>query len=161
VQAIALGTGAAKILVAEVEKRVAEIEEITGRIASAEAALQPLLFPRPAAIADYLSGNASLFEEDYARNRQLLDRVINHILVLADGSIVVQFREASLFEPVRFCRLPTTPAPAQAGERGRPSRSRTPGRRTWRSTSGCGRPWSSSSRPSRAPGPERAGPFVK
>ena len=45
VHAIALGTGAAKVLVAEVDKRVAEIEEISGGITSAEAGLQPLLHP--------------------------------------------------------------------------------------------------------------------
>jgi len=115
IQAIALGTGAAKILVAEVDKRVVEIEEISGRITSSEAALQPLLIPRPAALADYLSGNASLFKEDYAQSRQFVERVIDHVLVLADGSIVVQFREASLFEPVRFCRAPA-PASTQGPE---------------------------------------------
>lgn len=62
-----------------------------------------------------MSGNASIFDEDYARSRQLLERVLDHVLVLADASIVVPFREASLFEPVRFCRVPA-PASAQASE---------------------------------------------
>ncbi len=105
VKAIALGTGAAEVLVAELEKRVQELQELERSIAEAESRVQPLLLPRPLAVQDYVSGTASVFEGDFGRDRKFLETVIDGILVYANGAIVLQFQEASLFEPVRSYRL--------------------------------------------------------
>jgi hypothetical protein len=105
VAAIALVTGAAKILVAEVEKRESEAEALVSRIAEAEALVQPLLVPRSSTVYDYTTGSARLFTGDHPRDREFLGRVIENMLVYADGSLVATFREASLFEPIRGARL--------------------------------------------------------
>ena len=100
VEAIGHGAGAVKILVAEIEKREKEMEELQGRIAEAEALVTPLLIPRAAAVKDYVAGSASLFENDSARDKEFLERVLEGIFVYADGTITLRFRESSLFAPV-------------------------------------------------------------
>jgi site-specific DNA recombinase len=109
VSAIAMGTGAARALVAEVEKRESELSALAARIAEAEALVQPLLRPRAGSVADYKSGSATLFTGDFTRDRDLLERVLDGVLVYADGSLVARFREASLFEPMRFAHLSLDP----------------------------------------------------
>ncbi len=89
-----------KILVSEIEKREKELEELQGRIAEAEALVTPLLIPRAAAVKDYIAGSASLFENDSARDKEFLERVLEGIFVYADGTITLRFRESSLFAPV-------------------------------------------------------------
>jgi hypothetical protein len=61
VDTIKLGTGAAELLVAELEKCAAEIEQLRERAAAAETLVQPLLFQKPAAMADDTTGSTSLF----------------------------------------------------------------------------------------------------
>ena len=100
VEAIGFGSGSTKILVAEVEKRVQEIEALAARIVEAETLVAPLLFPRLAAAQDYIAGSASLFAGDLARDKQFLTRVLEGISVHADATITLRFREASLFGPV-------------------------------------------------------------
>ena len=56
--------------------------------------------PRAPAVSDYLTGSASLFQDDMARDRALLEQVLDCILIYASGAIVVKFKEATLFEPV-------------------------------------------------------------
>jgi site-specific DNA recombinase len=101
VEAIALGSGSSRALVAEVEKRELEIAALDRRIAEVSAQLEPLLLPQPAAVADYVAGSASVFEGDLARDRQLLEAVLDGIYVYNDGAIVLRFKDRSLFEPVR------------------------------------------------------------
>lgn len=105
VEAIGIGTGATKVLVAQIEKREKEIEELAKRISEAEVLVQPLLLPRPAAVHDYIAGPASLFENDLAHDKEFLSRVLEGIFVHADGTISLRFQGASLFAPVVSCRL--------------------------------------------------------
>ncbi len=107
VEAISYGTGAVKVLVGEVEKREKDIQELTTRIREAETLVQPLLIPRPPAVEDYLVGPASLFDDDFTRNKQLMERVLEGIFVHADGTISLRFRESSLFAPVTSFDLKT------------------------------------------------------
>jgi hypothetical protein len=88
----------------------------------AEAHIQPLLMPRAPAVADYLTGNASLFQDDMARDRAPLEQVLDCILVYASGAIVVNFKEATLFDPVNTYRLRNLEAEAH-GQRTRRFRS--------------------------------------
>jgi hypothetical protein len=113
VAAIALGKGTSRKLVAEVEKREQEIEELRSRIEEAEASVQPLLLPRRVAVTDCISGSTSRFTGGFNHDRQLVERRIDTILVDPERSLVVQFREASLFEPLRFGRLPRLEPKAQ------------------------------------------------
>jgi hypothetical protein len=46
---------------------------------------------------------------DFDSDRKLLVETISGILVYPNGSLVVQFQEASLFEPMRFAQLPNVP----------------------------------------------------
>jgi len=102
VDAIAQGTSGTTtaILVAEIEKREQDLQEVAGHILEAEARVQPLLLPKPAAVEDYLVGSATLFDGEFQRERELLEQVLDGIYIYADGDIVVQFKEAGLFEPV-------------------------------------------------------------
>ena len=61
--------------------------------------------PRAPAVSDYLTGSASLFQDDMARDRALLEQVLDCILIYASGAIVVKFKEATLLEPVNTYRL--------------------------------------------------------
>jgi hypothetical protein len=61
--------------------------------------------PRAPTVSDYLTGSASLFQDDMARDRALLEQVLDCILIYASGAIVVKFKEATLFEPVNTYRL--------------------------------------------------------
>jgi site-specific DNA recombinase len=105
VAAVALGTGAAEILVREVERRASEIAELDKKIEEAEALVQPLLLPHPAAVRDYVTGSASLFHGDVSEDQEFLRGIIEGIYIYTDGAIVVRFKEASLFEPVKECRI--------------------------------------------------------
>ncbi len=104
-EAIALGGGAPKTLLTAIQEREQELEEVGTKIVEAEANVQPLLMPRAPAVEDYLTGSASLFEDDMARNRALLEQVLDCILVYASGAIVVKIKESTLFEPVNTYRL--------------------------------------------------------
>jgi hypothetical protein len=53
-----------------------------------------------ASVEDYITGPASMFEDDFARNKQLVDKVLEGIFVHVDGTISLRFRESSLFAPV-------------------------------------------------------------
>ena len=108
VSAIALGKGVAKTLVGELEKREKELEEISARIAEGEGRVLPVLVPSIARLKDFVTGAAKLFTGDFDSDRKLLVETISGILVYPNGSLVVQFQEASLFEPMRFAQLPNT-----------------------------------------------------
>jgi hypothetical protein len=61
--------------------------------------------PRAPAVEEYLVGSASLFQDDFARDRALVERVLDSILVYANGAIVVHFKPATLFKPVNTFRV--------------------------------------------------------
>ena len=105
VAAVAAGQGAAKALVSAIEKKEQELEGLTKKIADASLLVQPLLLPRQAAATDYLTGSASLFTGDFTHDRKFLEHVVDKILVYESGALVVQFRQESLFQPVRFATL--------------------------------------------------------
>lgn len=48
-----------------------------------------------------------MFDGDLAHEREFLRRVLEGVYVYNDGAILVRFREASLFEPVRSFQLHT------------------------------------------------------
>jgi hypothetical protein len=101
VDAIAQGTGAAAMIVAKVQRHEQKLVELEARISDAEALIQPLLVPTTATkLADYVTGSATIFLDEYARNRALVERVLDKILVYASGEIVLVFRPDSLFAPV-------------------------------------------------------------
>ena len=107
--AIALGKGAPKTLVTELQKREQELEEVSARIAEGEARVLPVLVPSIARVRDFVTGAAKLFTGDFDSDRKLLVETISGVLVYPNGSLVVQFQEASLFEPMRFAQLPNAP----------------------------------------------------
>jgi hypothetical protein len=109
IEAIKFGTGAAKLLVGELDKCVHEMTDLAKKITEAEALVQPLLLPRAATVANYKTGTASIFTGDYATDRHFLEKVIEAIVVYADGSLLLQFKESSLFQPVKFARLQNKP----------------------------------------------------
>jgi hypothetical protein len=49
-----------------------------------------------AAVEDYLTGPASLFEDDFNRNKQLVEKVLEGTFVYMDGTISLRFRESSV-----------------------------------------------------------------
>jgi hypothetical protein len=55
-----------------------------------------------------LSGDAWRLTGDFDSDRKLLVEIISGVLVYPNGSLVVEFQEASLFEPMRFAQLPNT-----------------------------------------------------
>jgi hypothetical protein len=67
--------------------------------------VQPLLLPKQTAVADYVAGSASLFTGDFAHDRKFLEHAVDKVLVYESGALVVQFKQQSLFEPVRFATL--------------------------------------------------------
>ncbi len=81
IEAIAYGTGVTRVLVSGVEKREKDIEELTRRMFEAQALVQPLLIPRAPAVEDYITGPVSMFEDDFAQNKQFVDKVLEGILV--------------------------------------------------------------------------------
>ncbi|MFI5299617.1 MAG: hypothetical protein ACHREM_16135 [Polyangiales bacterium] len=105
VEAIGIGGGVVKTLVAQIAARETEIEELAARIVEAEALIAPLLLPRPSAVAEYVTGGASVFGGDPARDKRFVEQVLEGITVYADGTITVRFRESSLFAPVRAIDL--------------------------------------------------------
>ncbi len=119
VGAIVAGTGPAKTLAAEVEKRDAELEEVTARIADAEARMLPVLVPSIVRVTDFMTGNAPLFNGDFDADRKFLEHVVDKVLVYESGAIVVQFRHAGLFEPIGFATFgQTSPGDLAAKRRG-------------------------------------------
>jgi hypothetical protein len=113
-EAIAHGAGSPKALVDAIREREAELEQLASRIAEAECNIQPLLMPRAPAVEEYLVGSASLFQDDFARDRALMERVLDSILVYANGAIVVHFKQATLFKPVNSFRVQHLEAEAPA-----------------------------------------------
>jgi hypothetical protein len=93
----------------ELQKREQEIEEVSARIAEGEARVLPVLVPSIARVRDFVTGAVKLFTGDFDSDRKLLVETISGILVYPNGSLVVQFQEASLFEPMRFAQLPNVP----------------------------------------------------
>jgi hypothetical protein len=83
--------------------------ELAKKITEAEALVQPLLLPRAATVANYKTGNASIFTGDYTTDRHFLEKVVEAIVVYSDGSLLLQFKESSLFQPVKFARLQNKP----------------------------------------------------
>jgi hypothetical protein len=65
------------------------------------ARVQPLLVPRTVNLEDYVTGSKSVFDGDPSRDRALIHGLIAEILIYEDGSIVLRFKESTLFEPVR------------------------------------------------------------
>ena len=104
--AIALGKGAAELLVNELEKRQRKLTEVATRIADAEALVHPLLAPRLGGAEDFRSGDARLFSGQMQEDRALLDPCVESIAVYGDGTLVLKFKEAGLFEPLRYAPLP-------------------------------------------------------
>jgi len=78
-------------------------------IADAEALVHPLLAPRHGGAEDFRSGDARLFSGQMEDDRALLDPCVESIAVHADGTLVLQFKEAGLFEPLRYAPLPSLP----------------------------------------------------
>jgi hypothetical protein len=61
---------------------------------------------------DSAPGRASMFEGDVARDRQFLEHVLEGIYVYQDGTVVLRFKEESLFAPVKGYEF----TPGRAGE---------------------------------------------
>jgi hypothetical protein len=80
-----------------------------GVLVVAEARVLPVLVPSIARVRDFVTGAAKLFTGDFDSDRKLLVETISGVLVYPSGSLVVQFQEASLFEPMRFAQLPNVP----------------------------------------------------
>ncbi len=110
VAAVAAGKGTVKVLVAAIERKESELEELDVKIAETAALVQPLLFPKASSIKDYVVGSASLFTGDFTRDRQFIERVVDRVLVYESGAIVVQFKSESLFQPIKSARLMTEKA---------------------------------------------------
>ncbi len=105
VTAVAAGKGAPRALVDAIEKKEKELQELTRKIAESSALVRPLMLPKREVVADYVAGGASLFTGDFVRDRKFLEHVIDKVLVYESGALVVQFRQESLFQPVRFATL--------------------------------------------------------
>ena len=97
--------GTAKSLVGAIEKKEHELEDLTKKITDASMLMQPLLLPKQSTAVDYMTGGASLFTGDFTHDRKFLEHVVDKVLVYESGALVVQFRQASLFQPVRFAAL--------------------------------------------------------
>ncbi|MGF1470005.1 MAG: recombinase family protein [Sandaracinaceae bacterium] len=105
VEAIAMATSAPDVLVKQIEDREGQLRDLAARIEDAKAKVQPYLLPRVAAVRDYVSGQASLFEGDLARDKAFLEGALNRILVFPDGAIVLRFKDDGLFGPVEAYEL--------------------------------------------------------
>lgn len=102
--AIAEGHGSttlATMLVA----REKEIGELEGKARDARDLLAPLLLPSQRAVHDFVTGHASFFDAEWLYQREFIERVVERIVVYADGSIVVRFAADSLFAPVADVEL--------------------------------------------------------
>lgn len=101
VEAIAQGSGSSSLIVEQIKRHEARLVELDARIADAAALIQPLLVPSAASkFADYVLGSASIFRDDHARDRALVERVLDRILIYPAGEIVLVFHRDSLFAPV-------------------------------------------------------------
>ncbi len=56
-------------------------------------------------VTDFVTGSAPLFTGDFDADRKFIEHVIDKVLVYETGVIVVQFRQASVFEPIGFASL--------------------------------------------------------
>ncbi|MDD9971737.1 MAG: recombinase family protein [Myxococcales bacterium] len=101
VEAVKAGGQDIGILVAELKQSEAEVAKLHGQIAAAEAEIQPLLLPNVKTVDDFVVGRDSIFDGDDAHDREFLNRVIEGIFVYQDGTVVMRFKEDSLFAPVR------------------------------------------------------------
>lgn len=116
--AIATGSKQSKTLVELVLQREEQIVAVETRIEESRSLLQPLLMPRTAAVRDYITGDASIFQGDLARDKEFLTRVLEGIFVSADGAIVMRFRDDTLFARVAAYEF-RTDSPAPTGPRDR------------------------------------------
>jgi hypothetical protein len=100
--AIAQGKGSSEMIVEKIRHHEKTLVELDTRIANANALIEPLVVPAAASkLADYVTGSASIFrEDDHARNRTLVERVLDKILVYPSGEVVLVFHRDSLFAPV-------------------------------------------------------------
>jgi site-specific DNA recombinase len=87
-------------LVEELGSVETQILSVEKQIEDAEAMLKPILIPRALAVADYLTGDASLFSGGRDKDRVLIETVIEAV-VIHQGVVLLKFRDDSLFASVR------------------------------------------------------------
>ncbi len=100
VSAIEKGAGSIDSLVVVALKHDNDAKALKAQISEAEGQVQPLLFPRPLAVADFLSESASVFTGEYVADKAFIESVLEKIVVHMDGTIVLHFRRDSLFGPL-------------------------------------------------------------
>ncbi len=124
--AIAQGTSGTTtaILVAEIEKREQDLQEVAGHILEAEARVQPLLLPKPAAVEDYLVGSATLFDGEFQRERELLEQVVPPENLDPRGIIEVHLGLRHRFGPCSTCSAPCSSPLSRSWRRATSSPSR-------------------------------------
>lgn len=105
VDAIAQGKGASGLIVEKIQRHEETLVELDARITDAQALLEPRYVPSAASkLAEYVTGDASIFRDDHPRDRALVERVLDKILVYPSGEIVLSFKRDSLFAPVMSLR---------------------------------------------------------
>jgi hypothetical protein len=100
VEAIAAGGAGLKVLVDGIAQREEQIKTLSARIEETQRLLHPRLVPRQLAEDDFAAGEASLFTGDVAKDKELLGKLLEMIVISSNGAIVVRFRDDTLFARV-------------------------------------------------------------